>query len=120
MRGVRGATTVDQNTTEAIILETEKLLLEIISQNSIKAEEVGSVLVSSSPGLNATFPARALRNIDGWKYVPVMCFQEIPVPSSMENCIRLMIHWNTDRKQSEINHVYLNNAIHLRPDLTEK
>ncbi len=117
MRGIRGATTVDQNSKNEILQETELLFLEMIRQNSIKAEEVGSVFISASPDLNAAFPAQALRNINGWKYVPVMCFQEIPVLNSMENCIRVMIHWNTDKKQTQINHVYLNKAIQLRPDL---
>lgn len=116
-RGVRGATTVAQNDEKVIIDATEELLREIIECNDIKPETVCSAIISVTDDITATFPAKALRNIEGWKYVPVMCFQEIPVPGALERCVRIMLHWNTDKGQQEIEHVYLKGAQVLRPDL---
>ena len=119
MRGVRGATTVEQNDELEIIQVTEELLQDMIDKNNIQPEDVCSVIISVTDDITATFPARALRNFDGWKYVPVMCFKEISVPHAIEQCIRVMIHWNTTKSQREIEHVYLKQAVHLRPDLRE-
>ncbi|NRD80571.1 chorismate mutase [Bacillus sp. BRMEA1] len=117
IRGVRGATTVAINTEEAIISAAEELLAKIIDVNQIQPDSVASVFISTTDDLNATFPAKALRNFADWTYVPVMCMQEIPVSNSLKMCIRFMIHVNTDLAQEEIVHVYLNEAIKLRPDL---
>ncbi|MEW9111342.1 MAG: chorismate mutase [Cytobacillus gottheilii] len=119
IRGIRGATTVDEDSEKLILEETEILLIEIIKENKLEAEQVASVLFSVTEDLTACFPAKAMRAIDGWKYVPVMCTREIPVPESLSLCVRVMMHVNTDRSQQEINHVYLRNAISLRPDLAE-
>lgn len=116
-RGVRGATTVAQNDEKVIIDATEELLREIIECNNIEPESVCSAIISVTDDITATFPAKALRKVEGWKYVPVMCFQEIPVPGSLENCVRIMLHWNTDKGQQDIKHVYLKGAKVLRPDL---
>lgn len=69
--------------------------------------------------LDATFPARAIREIEGWEMVPLMCSVEIPVKGSLPNCIRLMVQVNTDKSQRDIRHVYLNEAQRLRPDLSQ-
>ncbi|WP_050615426.1 chorismate mutase [Bacillus testis] len=119
-RGVRGATTVDRNDEIEVIGKTEELLLEMIAQNNIVAEDVCSVLISVTADLTAAFPARALRTIEGWTYVPVMCVREIEVPGSLTQCVRVMLHWNTDKKQREIRHIYQHGAVSLRPDLAEK
>ena len=119
VRGVRGATTVEQNTEQEIIQVTEELLQEMFNKNNIHPEDVCSAIISVTDDITAAFPARALRNIEGWKYVPVMCFKEISVPHAIEQCIRVMLHWNTTKGQREIEHVYLKKAIHLRPDLRE-
>lgn len=117
VRGIRGAITVKENEEEAILNATERLLKKIIEANQIEAENVCHVIITVTTDLNATFPAKALRRIDGWKYVPVMCATEIPVPNSLEKCIRLMLTVNTDKSQKEIHHVYLEEAVKLRPDL---
>ncbi|KAB2333681.1 chorismate mutase [Bacillus mesophilum] len=119
IRGIRGATTVDENSEKLILEETEMLLKEIIKENKLEAEQVASVLFSVTEDLTACFPAKAMRAIDGWKYVPVMCTREIPVPESLSLCVRVMMHVNTSKSQQEINHIYLRNAISLRPDLAE-
>lgn len=119
IRGVRGATTVESNTPEEILTATEELVAKIIELNKIEPESVASVFISTTEDITAVFPAKALRNFTGWTYVPVMCMREIPVPDSLTGCIRVMFHVNTDTAQKEINHVYLNGARVLRPDLDD-
>ena len=116
-RGVRGAVTVTANTEAEILAKTEELVREMISVNEISAETVCSVIISVTDDLDAVFPAKALRNLDGWTFVPVMCVREIPVPGSLRQCVRVMLHWNTDKGQREIQHVYQGGATVLRPDL---
>lgn len=116
-RGVRGATTVTINNADQMVNRTKELIDEIIKQNSIIPEQISHVFISVTKDINATFPSKALRKIDGWTYVPVMCMQEIEVPGSLEKCIRVMMVINTDKKQEEIHHVYHYEAIKLRPDL---
>jgi chorismate mutase len=117
IRGVRGASTVDCNTEEAIIAATEELLKHVIEGNNILPEQVASVFISTTEDLNAAFPAKALRKFDGWTYVPVMCMRELAVPNSLQMCVRIMMHVNTAVPQEEIVHVYLEGAKVLRPDL---
>ncbi|RSK27429.1 chorismate mutase [Bacillus sp. HMF5848] len=117
LRGIRGATTVRTNTKAEIVSVTERLLQEMIVANSIEANSVSSVLISVTNDVTAEFPAKALRNIEGWTYVPVMCMQEIPVPDSLSMCIRVMIMVDTQIAQQDIRHIYLEGATNLRPDL---
>jgi chorismate mutase len=115
--GVRGAVTVDCNTEEAIVSATEILLKQLIEDNNILPEQVASAFISTTEDLNAAFPAKALRKFAGWTYVPVMCMRELPVPNSLQMCVRIMLHVNTAVPQEEIVHVYLGGATVLRPDL---
>ncbi|SEM84895.1 chorismate mutase [Mesobacillus persicus] len=117
IRGIRGAITVQIDNEEEIISATERLAREVIRENGITAESVSSVFISVTHDLTSGFPAKALRQIDGWTFVPVMCMQEIPVPGSLQKCIRLMFHVNTDVRQEGIKHIYLEGAKVLRPDL---
>ena len=89
----------------------------MIAQNNIQAEDVASVWMTLTEDLVSAFPAKALRNIEGWKYVPVMCSREIPVPGSLSKCIRVLMHVHTPKHSEEIVHVYLERAECLRPDL---
>ncbi|GAA5415367.1 chorismate mutase AroH [Paraliobacillus ryukyuensis] len=118
IRAIRGATTVSNNISEEILEKTSSLASEMIKQNAIKAEDVASVLVSVTADLNATFPAKAIRNLDGWTFVPVMCMQEIDVPGSLAQCIRIMMTVNTTIEQDKLNHIYHHEAKKLRPDLS--
>lgn len=120
IRGVRGATTIKENRESEIVDETERLLRKMVTENSIEPDRVASVLISVTNDITATFPARALRRLDGWTYVPVMCMREIPVPQSLPYCIRVMMHVNTSIPQKDISHIYLNDAIVLRPDLKKQ
>lgn len=120
IRAIRGAATVDHNDEHQIIKATEALVLEMIEKNSVNPEEAVSVLLSMTADLDAVFPAKALRNFEGWEYVPVMCMQEIPVAGSLEKCIRVMMTVQTTLSQKEVKHVYQGKAVVLRPDLTGK
>ncbi|ADC51139.1 MULTISPECIES: chorismate mutase [Alkalihalophilus] len=117
IRGIRGATTVVRDEEEEILDVTEELLHEMIAQNSFQAEDVAQVLITVTEDLSAAFPAKALRRFSDWTYVPVVCAREIPVPGSLEKCIRLLVTVNTSLAQDKINHVYLREATKLRPDL---
>lgn len=120
IRGVRGAITVRSNTEEEIISATEELLAKVIELNQISPDSVASAFISTTAEINAAFPAKAMRKFEGWTYVPVMCMREIPVPNSLKMCIRIMMHVNTNKLQEDIVHVYLRDAIALRPDLGKK
>jgi len=120
IRGVRGATTVQVDTDIEIITAVERLLREMIELNSIEAEKVASIFISMTEDLKSAFPAKALRKINGWTYVPVVCMQEIPIIESLPLCIRIMLHLNTDKEQTQIQHVYQEGAIVLRPDLAQR
>ncbi|MFD2704444.1 chorismate mutase [Salibacterium lacus] len=117
IRGVRGATTVKKNTEEQIVSSTKRLLEKMIKENNISSEKVSHIWFTVTEDLDAAFPAKATRLIDGWQFVPVMCAREIPVPDSLPLCIRVMMTAETEAVQQEVNHVYLNDAVSLRPDL---
>jgi chorismate mutase len=115
IRGVRGATTVTANTREAILEATTELLTAMVEANEVNAEDVASAFFTSSPSLNAEFPALAARQM-GWTDVALLCGHEMNVPGALPLCLRILIHINTERKASEIVHVYLHGAKVLRPD----
>ena len=114
MRGVRGATTVAANERAAIVDATKELLEKVVSLNGIDPVDVASVWFTVTPDLDAEFPAVAAREI-GWTSVPLICAREIPVPGALERCIRVLVHWNTDRAQSDVRHAFLHGARALRP-----
>jgi len=117
IRGIRGATTVTADKPELILQATRELLEAILEANAgMKPEDVGSALFTVTDDLASTFPAQGAREM-GWGLVPMMCAREIPVPGSLPRVIRVLVHWNTETPQSEITHVYLHNAVKLRPDL---
>lgn len=116
IRGVRGATTVDSDSREEILTATRQLLALMIRVNGIQATEVASAFFSVTTDLNAEFPALAARQL-GWLEVPMLCTHELNVPGSLPRCIRILVHWNTEKTQSQIQHVYIREAVRLRPDL---
>ncbi|WP_099362722.1 chorismate mutase [Fredinandcohnia onubensis] len=118
IRGIRGATTIKENNRQEILAATEQLLRDMITENHIEAADVAQVVFSVTDDIDAAFPAAAARQIDGWTFVPVISMREIPVPGSLPMCIRILMTVNTMAKQEEINHVYQNGAIVLRPDLS--
>lgn len=114
VRGVRGATTVPANDRAPILTATRELLELMVGANGIAPEDVASVWFTVTPDLDAEFPAFAAREI-GWTDVPLICGREIPVAGALERCIRVLLHWNTGRAQSEVRHVFLHGARALRP-----
>jgi len=116
VRGLRGATTCDVDTPEAIGERTRELILELMARNEIEHDDVISVLFTTSVDLTSSFPASAAREV-GFGDIPLMCASEINVPGSMSKCIRIMMHIYTTRSRSEIHHVYLHNAQSLRDNL---
>lgn len=117
VRGIRGAITVARDEPNLILDATERLLREIVERNGVVAEDVASALFTVTPDLVAEFPAAAARRM-GWTLVPLLNFTEIGVPGRLERCIRVLIHINTELAQDAIQHVYLEGATVLRPDLT--
>ena len=116
-RGVRGAITVKKNEKDAIVFATEMLLEKIITTNKIKVEDVAFIIFSVTTDLTKEFPAVAAREM-GWLYTPLMCTNEIAIDESLKKCIRVLMSVNSDKKQSEMKHVYLDDAKKLRPDLS--
>jgi len=117
IRGVRGATTVNQDQADQLLAATQELLEAILTANpGMRTEEIASVLFTVTNDLCSACPALAARRI-GWDSVPMMCASEIPVPGSLPRCIRVLLHWDTDVPQSGIRHIYLREAVKLRPDL---
>ena len=118
-RGIRGAIDVNANEEMTIIWATRQLLEQIVAANDVAAEDVASVIFTATPDLNATYPARAARDM-GWVHVPLMCMQEMSVPGGLDQCIRVLVLWNTDRPPDQVRHVYLGRARALRPDLVRE
>jgi chorismate mutase len=114
-RGVRGATTAEDNSPEEILRATRQLLALLIRQNGIRPEDVCSAIFSTTTDLDAEFPALAARQL-GWIDVALMCVNELDVPGSLRRCIRVLLHWNTDTPADQIVHIYIKGAAHLRPD----
>jgi chorismate mutase len=117
IRGIRGATTVTADQPELILQATQELIEAILEENKgMQPEDVASAIFTVTDDLVSTFPAQAARQM-GWDMVPMLCGREIPVTSSLPRVIRVLVHWNTELPQSEIRHVYLRDAVKLRPDL---
>ena len=114
-RGVRGATTVEEDTPEEVLRATRELLAMMIRLNDIQSIDVASAIFTTTRDVVSQYPALAARQL-GWMDVPLLCGHEMEVPNSVPLCIRILIHWNTDTPQSEIQHIYLNEAQILRPD----
>ena len=117
VRGIRGATTVESNTREAILDATRELLGEIVEVNKIATADVASAYFTTTTDLNAEFPAVVARAEFGWTNVALMCGHEMDVPGSLRMCLRIMLHVNTNLAQDEVSHVYQRGAAVLRPDL---
>ena len=115
-RGVRGATTVEENNPESILSRTKELLSWMVISNGIEEEDVAAAFFTATPDLNAAFPAAAARAV-GWTTVPLLGAQELDVQNAPPKSIRILILWETDKSQEEIRHVYLHGAAGLRPDV---
>ncbi|HEY8678940.1 MAG TPA: chorismate mutase [Candidatus Dormibacteraeota bacterium] len=117
VRGIRGATTTEQDTAEAIVEATGELLTLIAEDNRIEASDIAAVWLTTTADLTAEFPAVAARRM-GWAEVPLLCAHEMAVPPSNDRsiprCIRVLLLLNTDRPAAEMRFVYLRGARNLR------
>lgn len=118
VRAVRGAITVERNDKEEILDAAKEMLKEIFDRNSILTEDMVCMIFTLTPDLNAVFPAVAARHM-GITNVPLMCMSEIPVENALSKCIRVLVQFNTDKALDDIQHVYLRDAVKLRPDLVK-
>jgi chorismate mutase len=117
-RGVRGATTVKINSREEILQATRQMLALLIRRNEMESADIASAIFTVTRDLDAEFPALAARQL-GWLEVPLLCGYEIEVQGSLRSCIRVLVHWNTTKSQRDIQHVYIHDAVRLRPDLSK-
>jgi len=116
IRAIRGATTVTANTIEAIREAVTELLEAIEIHNSLDPDDIVSIIFTATQDLDAIFPAAIARERPHWQNVPLLDVQQMHVAGSLEKCIRVILHVNTPKLQSEMQHVYLQGAKNLRPD----
>jgi chorismate mutase len=112
--GLRGATTADENTSDAIMDATEELLRSLVAANGLAESDIAAVFFTTTADLNAEFPAVAARVRLGWEHTALMSSHEIPVPGAPASVIRIMLLVNTDRGKDDLVHVYLKGARNLR------
>lgn len=116
VRGIRGATTC-QAEEASILAATKELLSAILKANpALQTADIASAWFTVTSDLQFVHPAKAAREM-GWNEVPLMCSRELDVPGSLAQCVRVLIHWNTELPQSAVKHLYLHAATQLRPDL---
>jgi chorismate mutase len=118
VRGLRGATTVDEDSVAQVTERSQELMRALMAENELDEEDVISVIFTTTPDVTSTFPATAVRAI-GFGAVPLLCASEIAVPGSMPRCIRVLLHVQTTRSRAEMHHVYLHGAQGLRDDLPD-
>lgn len=115
VRGIRGAITVDANEASAITGATAELLLMLRDLNALRSEDLAYIWFTVTEDIDAAFPADAARATLGWTDVPLICSREIPVPGALACCIRVLIAWNTEKTQGQVQHAYMRGARSLRP-----
>lgn len=116
MRAVRGATTVEKDDAELVVSATRELLSALAERNAFAHEQIVSAIFTVTPDITSEFPARAAREL-GWVDVPLLCAMEIPTARGLTHCIRILLHIETELPRSALRHVYLRDAVELRPDL---
>ncbi len=113
-RGIRGAITVPDNDRENIMTATKRLLEEILQANEIEIDAIAAIFFTTTPDLNAEFPAAATREL-GWpQHIALLCGHEMDVPGSLPHCLRILMLVNTERKAEQIAHIYLGEAKKLK------
>ncbi len=117
MRAVRGATTVEKDDADLVVSATRELLATLAERNAFAPEQVISAIFTVTPDITSEFPARAAREL-GWVDVPLLCALEIPTERGLAHCIRVLLHIETELPRSALRHVYLRDAVELRPDLS--
>src|SRR3954465_9699549 len=118
MRAIRGATQLDSDDRDHLLVSVEELSREIFAQNNVDTDKLVSMVFTATPDLHSEFPALAARQL-GIGDVPLLCAQEIDVAGAMPRVIRGMVHAETERTKSQVRHVYLRGAVALRRDLAQ-
>ena len=108
IRGLRGAITIELDKPELVWDETARLVREVVAANHVEIDDIASIVISTTPDITSAFPARAVR-----------CMHEMDVPGALPLCIRVLIHANVEMAQKDVQHIYLNDAVKLRPDLAQ-
>ncbi len=116
---IRGAITIDENSTEAVNEGTYTLMSEIIRQNKLKEEDVISIVFTATKDINSRYPSAVVRDELKWCNTAMLNYQELDIVNSLKLCIRVLIHFNTEGSKQEIKHVYLRKAAALRPDIAK-
>ncbi len=116
VRGIRGAISVDRDTPDGIAGAVDELIGALRRENALSDEEVISAIFTVTPDLVSAFPAGAARAA-GWNQVPLICTTEIPVPAGLPRCLRVLLHVERSWNGTPPRHVYLRDAVRLRPDL---
>ena len=119
VREVRGATTVEHNEEEEIINATKELFEEVIKANCLDKEDLIDIIFTITPDIDKLFPTKAVRQL-GYTDVPLLDMAAPDIDGALKKCIRVIIHTNTEKKNSEMVPVYLRGAKVLRPDLVSK
>jgi len=118
MRGIRGATTVEKDCPVEIASAAFTLFETMMEKNRLEPDDVTALFITVTPDLQSAFPAQAIRQVEKYRYLPIMCAQEIPVEGALDRCIRLMlIAFCPDTELKNVHHVYLGQAWALRTDL---
>jgi len=115
---LRGATTVDADTNDAVIGRTSELLATLLERNGLEHDQLVSIIFTSTKDLRSAFPALAAREL-GLGDVPLLCAGELDVIGGNPRTIRVLIHCYSTRPRATLRHVYLHHAKHLRDDLPE-
>lgn len=118
VHALRGAITVDADEPERIKRRTVQLLEILFERNRLQPDDLISVFFTATPDLRSVAPAAGARDF-GLTEVPLLCATEMPVDGSLERCVRLLLHVETDRPRQELRHVFLRGATVLRPELAE-
>jgi monofunctional chorismate mutase len=113
---IRGAITVSQNSVSTILDSTKELLIEVEKSNNINKDKVISIIFSCTSDLDKAYPAKAAREL-GYIHAGLMCFNEMLVEGSINMCIRVMVICDLNVEQKDVEHIYLRDAVVLRPDL---
>ncbi len=116
VRAARGAITVDQDGREAVLAATQRLLSELLQRNELEVADVVSIVFTATDDIRSAFPAEAARRM-GLRSVPLLCARELAVDGALPGCIRVLMHFHTDRTPADVAHVYLEGARSLRDDL---
>lgn len=118
MLALRGAITVDDDTTEQVVTRTQQLVRAMLERNGIEHDDVVSVIFTATDDIHSEFPATAARAL-GLGDIPLLCARELDIAHGMPRCIRVLMHFHGERDRASLHHVYLEGARSLRDDLPE-